>query len=162
MTRTQTFNRRDSSVLGEFSTSILDGTLTNETKLHVYIISSSPPPSTIACRYCCYFCYVPNENKKIVCLAVHVCAFFSIVQVFGAEEIDNTILFYFFENCTNDHESERNDINNMRLSNGKMLCEQIREFTDDTKLYYILCLDMTDNSAQRALGTKKRIKEIHK
>lgn len=76
----------------------------------------------------------------------------SIVQVFGAEENDNAIFFlHSIENCTNNHESERTIYtykNNRRLSNGKMLCEQMREFTDDTKLYYILCLNMTDNATK--------------
>lgn len=86
-----------------------------------------------------------------------------------------TMRFFFhsFENGTNDHESERAIYiykkNNRRLSNGKMLCEQMREFTDDTELYYILCLNMTDNATTWTEHRKKNIivlrkkkKEIHK
>lgn len=34
-----------------------------------------------------------------------------------------------------------------------MLCEQMREFTDDTKLYYILCLNMTDSPGGNVRAT---------
>lgn len=80
----------------------------------------------------------------------------SIVQVFGAEENDNAIFFLFvviFAKLYQRPRAGEYDINNRRLSNGKMLCEQMREFTDDTKLYYILCLTMTDSPSENVWAT---------